>query len=242
MSSQSTWELIRRGDTTARNEVWEEYQSAVEYVARKLHAGLPKHVSLDDLRSAGQFGLLDAIEKFDPARGYKFETYAMTRIRGSILDDLRSQDWVPRSIRQRDRSIETAVQELTQYYGRQPSDDEVAGYLDLDLIEVQKARHNGNTGTVYNIDQPIDDDGTITLGDSLSQNDGDLSEMMATMDTDRVIAAIESLPERERLTIAMHYSMGMTLAEIGRQFNVTESRVCQIHTKALKVIRESMVE
>lgn len=241
MTSKTVWESIRNGNMEARNEVWQTYQPAVDYVARKLASSLPKHVPIDDLKSAGQFGLLDAIEKFDPDRGYKFETYALTRIRGSILDDLRSQDWVPRSVRQRDRSIDGAVQELTQYYGRQPNDQEVAGYLDVELTEVQKAKAQSASDAIYNIDQPLDEEGSITLADSLSHDSGDISDMLTMMDTEKVLEAIKKLPEREKLTVAMHYSMGMTLAEIGRQFNVTESRVCQIHTKALKIIRESMV-
>jgi RNA polymerase sigma factor for flagellar operon FliA len=242
MSSQTDWALIRAGDSAARNRVWEEYQPAVEYVARKLSSGLPRHVSVHDLKSAGQFGLLDAISKFDPARGYKFETYALTRIRGSILDDLRSQDWVPRSVRQKDRSIDSATQELTQYYNRTPTDAEIAGFLEVTVEEVSKARSNSSNNFIFNIDQPFDDDENLTLGDSLSENNGDLSDLITTMDSDVVLDAIKALPEREKITIAMHYSMGMTLAEIGRQFNVTESRVCQIHTKALKSIRETMVK
>jgi RNA polymerase sigma factor FliA len=242
MSSQTDWELIQAGDIEARNRVWEEYQPAVEYVARKLSSGLPKHVSFNDLKSAGQLGLLDAITKFDPARGYKFETYALTRIRGSILDDLRSQDWVPRSVRQKDRGIEMAIQDLTQSLGRPPNDAEIADFLDVSVDEIQKSKSSSSNSFIFNIDQPFEDDESLTLGDSLSGNLGDLSDLITTMDSEKVLSAIEGLPEREKITIAMHYSMGMTLAEIGRQFSVTESRVCQIHTKALKTIRESMTQ
>ena len=241
MSSQNIWESIQNGDTKARNEIWEKYQPAVDYVSRKLAASLPRHVPQDDLKSAGQFGLLDAINKFDPARGYKFETYALQRIRGSILDDLRTQDWVPRSVRQKDRSIESAVQELTQYYSRTPTDDEIAGYLDLTLEELAKARSVSQTSVIYNIDQPLDEDSTITVADSLTDDTGDLSDLLATFDTDSVLTALEELPDREKITVALHYHQGLTLAEIGRRFGVTESRVCQIHTKALKTIREELV-
>ena len=241
MSSPSIWELIQNGDTEARNTIWEQYQPAVDYVSRKLGASLPKHVSLDDLKSAGQFGLLDAITKFDPARGYKFETYALQRIRGSILDDLRSQDWVPRSVRQKDRGIEAATQELTQYYGRHPTDDEIAGYLEIDIAELDKARSTSQANVVVNIEQPTDGDAVLTIGDSLTDDTGDLSDLLATFDTEAVLAALESLPKRESLTIALHYKMGLTLAEIGRKYGVTESRVCQIHTKALTSIREHLI-
>lgn len=225
----------------ARNEIWSRHQPAVEYVARKVASGLPRHISIDDLKSAGQFGLLDAINKFDPDRGYKFETYALTRIRGAILDDLRSQDWVPRSVRQRDRGVDNAVQELTQYYRRPPTDEELAGYLEVDIREVQKSRASVASNTIYNIDQPIDENSSSTVGDSLSLDTGDLSDLMTTFDVDKMLEALCRLPERERLTMTMHYSMGMTLAEIGRQFTVTESRVCQIHTKALKLLRSHML-
>ena len=241
MSSQNTWELIRNGDTTARNEMWEKHQEAVDYVARRVASSLPKHVTFEDLKSAGQLGLLDAITKFDPDRGFKFETYALTRIRGSILDDLRSQDWVPRSVRQMDRNIETATQELTQYYGRNPTNEELAGFLEVDIQEIHKARATNASSAVFNIDQPVDEDGSITVADSISSDLGDPSELLAAIDLDGVVDALDGLPDRERLTMAMHYCQGMTLAEIGRQFGVTESRVCQIHTKALKTIRQEMI-
>ncbi len=242
MSSQSTWELIRNGDIDARNEVWVEYQKLVEYAVRRVASTLPKHVSPEDLTSAGQFGLFDAIEKFDPERGYKFETYALTRIRGSILDDLRSQDWVPRSVRARDRSIEAAINELTQFYNRTPTNEEIAGYLEVSVTQVQKARANQAANLIQNIDQPISDgEGTLTIGDSISADVGDPSELVTILDVDGVVKAINKLPEREKLTIVLHYSMDMTLAEIGRKFGVTESRVCQIHTKALRSIRSQIV-
>jgi RNA polymerase sigma factor for flagellar operon FliA len=242
MISQETWVSIQNGDIEARNKVWEEYQPAVEYIARKLAATLPKHLSIDDLLSAGQFGLLDAIKKFDPDRGFKFETYALTRIRGSMLDDLRSQDWVPRSVRQRDRNIDTALNELTHYFGRIPTDEEIAGYLEMDVSEVSKARAIQASNLVYNIDQPIDAEGSITVADSISSDIGDPSSIITLLDIDGVIDAIETLPEREKLTVVLHYSMDMTLAEIGRKFGVTESRVCQIHTKALQSIRQNIID
>lgn len=242
MISQETWVSIQNGDIEARNKVWEEYQPAVEYIARKLAATLPKHLSIDDLLSAGQFGLLDAINKFDPDRGFKFETYALTRIRGSMLDDLRSQDWVPRSVRQRDRNIDTALNELTHYFGRIPTDEEIAGYLEMDVSEVSKARAIQASNLVYNIDQPIDIEGSLTVADSISSDIGDPSSIITLLDIDGVIDAIETLPEREKLTVVLHYSMDMTLAEIGRKFGVTESRVCQIHTKALQSIREHIID
>lgn len=242
MSSQNTWELIQNGDTKARNDVWEEYQDLVDYVARRLANTLPRHITLEDLTSYGQFGLLDAIEKFDPDKGFKFSTYALTRIRGSILDELRSQDWVPRSVRQRDRKVESAYQDLVQDLGREPSDEEVAAYLDIPVANVVKTKANNVAGQVYNIDQPVvDDRGAITVAETLASTAGDPSEALSGFDSDGAARAIGLLPEREQLTLAMHYGMGMTLAEIGRQFGVTESRVCQIHTKALKSIRQDMI-
>jgi RNA polymerase sigma factor for flagellar operon FliA len=200
---------------------------------------LPKHVDIDDRKSAGQFGLYDAIEKYDPKRGYKFETYAINRIRGAILDDLRSLDWVPRSVRSKERQIEQAVNDLTQELGRSPTIEELCDLLDMDEAEVKRGQSAG--GTVFNIDTPIDHESEMTVADLLSVDVGDLSEAFAIFDVTKMLDAIASLPERERLTIALHYYLGYTLAEIGRKFDVTESRVCQIHTRALKVIRKDLL-
>lgn len=241
MSSQSVWESIQNGDIDARNKIWEEHQDAVDYVARRLASTLPRHVSLDDLKAAGQFGLLDAIQKYDYTKGFKFETYALTRIRGSILDELRSQDWVPRSVRQKDRKVDTATQELTHELGREPTNEEIAAWLDIPVKDVVKTRANSAASMVFNIDQPVDDEGTLTVADSISSNNADPSQYLSAINIDGMATAIEDLPGREGLTLVMHYALGMTLAEIGRQFGVTESRVCQIHTKALKTIREELV-
>ena len=241
MSSLSNWELIRNGDVNARNKVWQEHQDAVDYVARRLASTLPRHVPLDDLKSAGQLGLLDAINKFDPDKGFKFETYALTRIRGSILDDLRSQDWVPRSVRQRDRKIDTATQDLIHDLGREPTNEEIAAYLDKSVDEVVAAKAANYSNQITTIDQTTSEEGQLTVADTLASDDGDPLSLMSAINIDSVVEAIRRLPHREGLTLTMHYALGMTLADIGRNFGVTESRVCQIHTKALRSIREGMV-
>lgn len=241
MSTVTDWELIRNGDTRTRNRIWMRYQSSVNFVAQKIASGLPKHVDVDDLRSAGQFGLYDAIEKYDPERGYKFETYAINRIRGAILDDLRSLDWVPRSVRSKERQIEQAVNDLTQELGRDPSNHELADLLDITEDEIVKARTAGMHGVVFNIDSPVDIENDLTVGDLLTNDVSDLSEAYTVFDTEKMLESLEALPEREQLTIALHYYLGYTLAEIGRKFGVTESRVCQIHTRALKAIRTDLL-
>jgi len=144
-------------------------------------------------------------------------------------------------VRQRDRGIESAVQELTQYYSREPTDAEIAGFLEISVGELHKARSNSQSSVLHNISQPVDEDGTITVADSLTSDTGDLSDFLTVVDTGRVLSAMDRLQEKEKLTIALHYFMGYTLAEIGRKFGVTESRVCQIHTKALKIVRQELV-
>jgi RNA polymerase sigma factor FliA len=241
MSTQTDWELIRTGDTEARNRIWVEHQISVNFVAQKISSGLPKHVDLDDLKSAGQFGLLDAIEKYDPERGYKFETYAINRIRGAILDDLRSLDWVPRSVRSKERQIDAAINDLTHELGRAPTVGELCDLLDMEPKEILKVQNSSAAGTIFNIDMPVDHDTEMTVADGLTDDLGDLSDGVAGFDMTKIVGAIDDLPERERLTIALHYYLGCTLADIGKRFAVTESRVCQIHTRALKSIRKELL-
>lgn len=241
MSTQRDWELIQNGDTSARNRIWIKYQSTVNFVAQKVASGLPKHVDIDDLKSAGQFGLLDAIDKYRPELGYKFETYAISRIKGAILDDLRTLDWVPRSIRSKERQIEQAAADLAHELGRQPTMEELSSLLGMEPDEIFDTQSATESGLVYNIDMPVDYDSEITVADSISDETSDFSDALPLIDIERVLGAIDSLPERERLTIALHYYLGLTLADIGKRFDVTESRVCQIHTRALRSIRQEIL-
>jgi len=245
MPTLKDWKDVAAGDIAARNRIWVEYQKLVTYAARNLYPTLPRHIEMDDLESAGQIGLKDAIEKFDPDKGFRFETYASPRIKGAMIDSLRKSDWVPRLVRSRNKKVELATNDLSQQLGRSPTVEEVASYTDLTDIEVHKAYASINEVRVKNIDSPLDNDsdGEYRLESILSNDIGDLSDQVASkLGIESMSSVIGGLKQREQLTLVLHYLMGYTLAEIGNEFGVTESRVCQIHTKALRSVREKMMD
>jgi RNA polymerase sigma factor for flagellar operon FliA len=233
----------RQGDLTARDDLITLYVHLVRQVAGRLIMGLSSQVDLDDLIGYGVFGLLDAIEKFDPNRGIKFETYSVTRIRGSILDGLRSMDWVPQSVRQKSRMLEATYLKLEQELGRSASDQEVAEALELKMNEFDRLLTEvGNISLFY-----LDDIWPGVSSDEDSQriidtlNDPNVQEPTAHMeyeDTKALLAeAIDKLPERERLVISLYYFDSLTLKEIGVVLELSESRISQLHTKAIFRLR-----
>lgn len=242
MFSASHWELAQNGDIKARNDIIVEYQQLVDYCASRLSQKLPRHVDFSDLKASGQFGLIDAIMKFEPERGFKFETYAIPRIRGAIIDNLRTLDWVPRSVRFKERKIETASEKMTMLLGREPTENELADELEMDLDTFRSARFASENSYIWNIDTPIDPENDQTLADLITCNVSAIGDEQVTVDIGIVLETIDLLQEKERATLNMHYYLGYTLAEIGRRFGVTESRVCQIHTRALKRLRKALLE
>lgn len=241
MITSRDWKKAQSGNINARNKIAIHYQPLVDFCVSKVKVTLPTHVDKDDLKSTGQLGLFDAISKYDLDRGIKFETYAATRIKGAILDDLRSMDWAPRSVRQKEKAVERAYEDLTARLARTPKIQEVADYLELDLDFVQEALASIGVSQIVNIDKPISEDQDWTIADILTSDTSDLSEAFTLLDIDRILDAIEQLDTRGEVTLGLHYYLGYTLAEIGSLFKVTESRVCQIHTKALKQIRQEIV-
>jgi RNA polymerase sigma factor FliA len=227
------------GDTTARERLVVAYSPMVKFVAGRLGAGLPSHVDDADLISYGLMGLIGAIERFEPERGIKFETFAMTRIRGSIIDELRSLDWVPRSVRARAREIETAQTRLEHELQRAPTEEELADKLGLTEDELQASLLEIANSSVYALDElwAISDSSgdQVSLLDTISDpTAADPQEALDTSEVkDRLAEAIESLPEREQLVVALYYYENLTLREIGEVLGVTESRVSQLHTKAV---------
>jgi RNA polymerase sigma factor for flagellar operon FliA len=206
-------------------------------------SGLPAHVEEADLISYGLVGLISAIQRFEPERDIKFETYAITRIKGAIIDELRSLDWVPRSVRSRAREIERANAKLEHKLQRAPTDDEMAGELSMSVDEFQEALLQISNSTVAALDElwtVSDSSGDqVSLLDTLHDPDAlDPSEVMDATDMkDRVADAIARLPEREKLVVALYYYENLTLREIGEVLGVTESRVSQLHTKAVLRLR-----
>jgi RNA polymerase sigma factor for flagellar operon FliA len=227
------------GDRSARERLVVAYSPLVKYVAGRLGAGLPAHVDEADLISYGMLGLLGAIERFEPEREIKFETYAVTRIRGAIIDELRTLDWVPRSIRTRARQIEEANSFLEGQLGRVPTEEELAERLEVDVEDLRQSLLDISQSSVLALDElwtVSDSSGDqVSLLDTIE--DPNATDPQAELDTtevrDRLAEAIESLPERERLVIALYYYENLTLREIGEVLGVTESRVSQVHTKAV---------
>jgi RNA polymerase sigma factor for flagellar operon FliA len=243
-------ELWRRyksdGDTRARERLVVAYSPLVKYVAGRTAAGLPPHVEEADLISYGLVGLISAIERFDPSREIKFETYAITRIKGAIIDELRSMDWVPRSVRARAREIERANAKLEHRLQRAPSDQEMADELGIMLSEFHDSLLAISHSSMAALDELW----------SVSDSSGDQVSLMDTLEDpgapdpakvldvgdlkDRIAESIARLPEREKLVIALYYYENLTLREIGEVLGVTESRISQLHTKAVLRLRSRM--
>ena len=227
------------GDDQARERLVVAYSPLVKYVSGRMASGLPAHVEEADLISYGLVGLISAIERFQPEREIKFETYAITRIKGAIIDELRSLDWVPRSVRSRARDIEKANSKLEHALQRAPTDDEMATELDMSVEDFQEALLQISNSTVAALDElwtVSDASGDqVSLLDTLHDPGApDPAQVMDATDLkDRMADAIARLPEREKLVVALYYYENLTLREIGEVLGVTESRVSQLHTKAV---------
>jgi RNA polymerase sigma factor for flagellar operon FliA len=243
------WRRYRTaGEPKARERLVVAYSPLVKYVAGRMASGLPTHVEEADLISYGLIGLISAIERFDLEREIKFETYAIPRIRGAIIDELRALDWVPRSVRAKARQIERANVKLEHKLQRPPTDEEMAAELDMDMEQFQEALIQISNSTIAALDElwtVSDSSGDqISLLDTI-QDPGapDPSKAADATDLkDRVADAIARLPEREKLVIALYYYENLTLREIGEVLGVTESRVSQLHTKAVLRLRSHLSE
>ena len=236
------------GDDSARERLVVAYSPLVKFVAGRLGAGLPSHVEDADLISYGLMGLIGSIERFEPERGIKFETFAMTRIRGAIIDELRSLDWVPRSVRARAREIEAAQAKLEHELQRAPTEEELAAKLGVDEEELRTSLLDIANSSVYALDElwTISDSSgdSVSLLDTISDpRADDPQESLASSEVkDRLTDGISSLPEREQLVIALYYYENLTLREIGEVLGVTESRVSQLHTKAVMRLKSALQE
>jgi RNA polymerase sigma factor for flagellar operon FliA len=226
-------------ERTIRDRLILTYAPLVKYVAGRLGAGLPAHVDESDLVSYGLLGLIDAIERYDPARDVKFETYAITRIRGAIIDELRSMDWVPRSVRSRAREIERAIGQLEATLLRPPTDEEIAAKLGVSEEELDEALLEISRSSIAALDElwasPTGSGDAIALVDTLEDETAPEpgSEIQQTELKELIAEAIAALPEREKLVVTLYYYEELTLREIGEVLGVTESRVSQLHTKAI---------
>jgi RNA polymerase sigma factor for flagellar operon FliA len=233
---------------SARERLILHYSPLVKFVAGRVAAGLPQSIEQADLVSYGIFGLIDAIDKFDPGRGFKFETYAISRIKGAIIDELRSIDWVPRSVRAKARAIERAYSKLENELKRTPDDREIAGELGMSEPELNQVLSQVSFVGLVALDELLaagggDRTGGTTLADTISDRAHDPVEAFEIGEMKHLLAdAINRMPERERFVLTLYYYEGLTLAEIGGVLGVTESRVCQIHTKAILQLRGRLAD
>lgn len=234
------WTVFKEtDDQDARDKLILHFSPLVKYVAGRISANLPQNVESADLVSYGLFGLIDAIEKFDLAREIKFETYAMARIKGAIIDELRALDWVPRSVRHRSRELERVYVELENKLRRVPTDEEVAEELEITVTDL----HALLTQLSYTSVVALEDlwstggekDEKVSLIDTVEDPSAqDPSEVFEISEMKEILAnAIDRLPEREKMVVSLYYYEGLTLREIGEVLGVTESRVSQLHTKAI---------
>lgn len=228
-------------DPKVKDEIVIEYAPLIKYIAQKIASRLPANIELDDLISCGVIGLMDAIEKFDPSRDNKFKTYAEFRIRGAILDELRAQDWVPRSVREKAKLVERTLQKLEREFGRPASDEEMCVELSLNKEEYFELLNKAKSISLLNID------------DSASFSRTDKKLMMGLLEhrkssnpflvvnhkraREAIIYGIKSLPEKQRLVLSLYYYEDLNLKEIGQVLNVTESRVSQLHTQGVLKLR-----
>lgn len=237
------WKNYKKNPNNAklREQLILKYLHLVRYVVSRMPITLPISIATEDLISYGTMGLMEAVERFDPERGLKFETYAVTRIRGSIIDQLRFQDWIPRGVRRRSKELVQTMQKMEEELGRQPNDDEL-----VERMGITKQKLHVMLSETQNLMLSLDD----TLGNDSSGSSMTLLDMVEDKNSPdpqgefeagelrkRLAQAIASLPEREKLLIALYYHENMTLREIGDIICVSESRACQLHAQAILRLR-----
>ena len=231
---KSSQEVINRDQ---KNQLIKEYAPLIKYVAQKIAVRLPPNIDIDDLISAGSIGLMDAIDKWDPNRDNKFKTYAEFRIRGAILDELRSQDWIPRSVRDKSKALERTIVALEVEIGRAPTDEEISAKLNMPIDEFHDLINQVRPVSLLSIDdQPtFSDSDRKSIANLLegAKSNSPFNQLNVKVVKDVVAKAIEELPERQRLVLSLYYFEDLNLKEIGQVLRVTESRVSQLHAQAV---------
>jgi len=227
--------------TLSREEAIHKYLYLVKFVAGRIYVNLPGSVDINDLINDGVFGLMDALEKYDDSRSVKFETYAITRINGAILDALRTLDWVPRTVRQRSRAMDHAYERLEYELGRDPTDEELAERMHLSMPELDRIRQRARGTSVVSLEEPISNSGDqeIYIGDTLEDVESDVTDEIERNELhDELVGAVDSLPQQERTVMRHYYFHGETLKQIKALLGVSESRVSQIHASAVGRLRK----
>ena len=243
ISIEQVWEQFHKThEEKYRNLLMEYYRSLVRYCAERLHSKLPDKVELDDLISAGIFGLMDAIDAFDPARGVKFETYCSPRIRGSILDELRSMDWVPRLVRARAHQLTKATSSLETHLGRKPTEKEIAEELDMDMEEFDRLQKDANAVSLVSLSTKYsDNDGEKDVREiDIIKDERSKNPVIEAQKRDLKSLLTKGLTRAERLIIVLYYYEEMTMKEIGATLDLSESRVSQMHSSIIARLKAQM--
>jgi len=245
-TEEELWQQYRKTrDPAIREAFIKQYNPLVKYVAGKVAIGMPNNVEFDDLVGYGVFGLLDAIDKYDPDKNVKFKTYAVTRIRGAIFDELRQIDFVPRSVRQKTREIESTISNLEAQLGRTATDQEIANAMGMDESEYMKTMQKISGTSIISLNDlwySGDDNDKVSIGDSIESPSSMNPDVVVVNEEIRrvIIEAINDLPDKEKKILVLYYYEDLTLKEIGRVLQVTESRVSQLHTKAILHLRSRL--
>jgi RNA polymerase sigma factor FliA len=245
-SEEELWSLYRKTrDPKIRDHFVRQYAPLVKYVAGKVAIGMPHNVEFDDLVGYGVFGLFDAIAKFDPEKHVKFKTYAVTRIRGAIFDELRSIDWVPRSVRQKTRELEEAIRTLESQLGRAATDEEIASAMSVSVEDLQSLilKISGTSMLSLNdVWYSGEEDDKISIGESIESPTSMNPDIIVEKDEIKrvIMRTIQELPDKEKKVLVLYYYEDLTLKEIGHVLGVTESRISQLHTKAIMRLRAKL--
>ncbi|MBN1687238.1 MAG: RNA polymerase sigma factor WhiG [Spirochaetales bacterium] len=245
-TEEELWVLYKKTRSPElRDKFVRQYAPLVKYVAGKVAIGMPHNVEFDDLVGFGVFGLFDAIEKFDPEKHVKFKTYAVTRIRGAIFDELRSIDWVPRSVRQKAREVEDAVRRLETSLGRSATDREIAREMAMSTSEFQKLMLKISGTSILSLNDVWytgEDNDKVSIVESIESPQSLNPDTIVEKDEIKrvIIDAISELPDKEKKVLVLYYYEDLTLKEIGKVLEVTESRISQLHTKAIMRLRAKL--
>ena len=246
MSEDELWKKYRKQqEPEIRDFFVKQYAPLVKYVAGKVAVGMPGSVEFDDLVGFGVFGLFDAIDKFDPTKHVKFKTYAVTRIRGAILDELRTIDWVPRSVRQKAREVEDTMRQLEANLGRPPTEEEIARGMGISLDDFQQLMVKVSGTSVLSLNDVWysgEDNDRISIAESIESPSSLNPDTIVEKDEMKrvIVDALKDLPEREKKVLVLYYYEDLTLKEIGEVLEVTESRISQLHTKAITRLRAKL--
>jgi len=241
-------EFKESGSKIAKDKILVEYAHLVKFIANRLAINLPQSVDRNDLISSGVLGLIKAVETFDPERGFKFETYAGHKIRGAILDELRALDWVPRSVRQKSRDLQRVYSKLENELGRVPYDDEVCAELAISMSEYEELLYEVTPTTIISLEEAMPERGSdakeLKIVDSIEDpgSSNPLKELGFNEVKNILKETIMNLPEKEKLVVALYHYEELTLKEIGVVLDITESRVSQIHSKAILKLRSKLLQ